>query len=506
MNVVRDAGRSAGSIDADVAVIGGGPSGAVAAALLASWGRRVCLLTRPVEAGRSLANSLPPSTRKLLEQTDILDLVDSVGYRTTGNTVWWGDRAGRIEPFDPDGTSWGYQVERAQLDPLLLDRAAARGAVVSRDARVRGVSVDVDCGDAVVHFDQQGQARALRACMLLDCSGRAGLIARQLRLRRHVPGGRMQALIGVWRRPARWTLDHPSHTFIETCDEGWAWSIPVSDEVRHVGLMIDGATSRLPRGPSVVSTYRNQLARTSRLAAQVQGASLEHAFACDASVYGSIESAGPHFLLVGDAGSTLNPLSSFGVKKALASAWLAAVVAHTALAHPERTQAAGEFFSRWEQQVWRTNLQRSRDFAREALARHPGPFWETQASLVVDAGGAADDRSRVQLPEVRAALALLRASNAPMLSRGTRPLSEAPIVRGNTIAIEPAAPCVGDAVPLRYFRGVDLVSLTALADGVSDVPALFDRYCVRHAAVALPDFLAALSLLVASDVIVARIS
>ncbi len=499
-----DGHAPAGVIDTEVAVIGGGPSGAVAATLLASWGRRVRLLTQPPGASRGLANSLPPSTRKLLEQANILDLVDAVGYRTTGNTVWWGDRAGRVEPFDPDGASWGYQVERARLDPLLLDRAAERGAVVSRDVRVRAARFDGD--GASVGFEEDGHTRALRARMLLDCSGRAGVLARQLRLRRHVPGGRMQALIGVWRRPEGWALEHPSHTFIETCDDGWAWSIPVSDAVRHVGLMIDGVTSRVPRGPSVVSTYRNQLSRTPRLAAQVDGAALEHAFACDASVYGSVEAAGSHFMLVGDAGSTLNPLSSFGVKKALASAWLAAVVAHTALAYPDRTRASLNFFSNWERQVWRTNLLLSRDFAREALARHPGPFWETQASLAVEAAPEpADDGARAQLPEVRAALELLRSSRTSQLTRAARPFAEAAVVRGNTIAIEPAVSCVGDAAPLRYFRGVDLVSLATLADGTSDVPALFDRYRARHAAVALPDFLAALSLLVASDVIATRV-
>ena len=38
----------------------------------------------------------------------------------------------------------------------------------------------------------------------------------------------MQALIGVWERPGGWLLQDPTHTVIETCDEGWAWSLPTS--------------------------------------------------------------------------------------------------------------------------------------------------------------------------------------------------------------------------------------------------------------------------------------
>ena len=137
---------------ADVVIVGGGPAGAVAAKLLASWGHDVCLVTRMPEAARSLANSLPPSTRKLLTQVGILDLVDRVGYRTTGNTVWWGDRHGRVEPFAADGSAWGYQVARSALDPLLLERAAAAGARVVSDARVLRVrrgAVNPGCGLSV---------------------------------------------------------------------------------------------------------------------------------------------------------------------------------------------------------------------------------------------------------------------------------------------------------------------------------------------------------------------
>src|SRR5512139_1344609 len=161
----QTSGRSR-AFDADVAVIGGGPSGAVAAALLASWGHHVRLLTRPLDRERSLANSLPPSTRKLLEQTRVLDLVDRVGHRTVGNTVWWGDRAGRVEPFGPDDSTWGHQVERARLDPLLLERATASGAHVSAGSVVRSVQFDGD--GAVVSCVEGRRQRTLRARFVLD--------------------------------------------------------------------------------------------------------------------------------------------------------------------------------------------------------------------------------------------------------------------------------------------------------------------------------------------------
>src|SRR5215510_10531299 len=106
--------------DVDVIVIGGGPAGAAAARLLSLWGYSVRLLTKPADVSRGAAESLPPSTRKLLVTIGVLDRVERAGfYRTTGNTVWWGERHGEVERFDAspasegvEATLNGYQVLR----------------------------------------------------------------------------------------------------------------------------------------------------------------------------------------------------------------------------------------------------------------------------------------------------------------------------------------------------------------------------------------------------------
>lgn len=486
---------------ADVIVIGGGPSGTVAARFLASWGHTVRLLTRPVDPMRALANSLPPSTSKLLHQSGIADIVEHVGYQTGGNTVWWGDDE-RVEHFAPGAV--GYQVDRAQLDPRLLERAVQDGVHVVPNARVLRVRRDDITGVMSVSYMADAAPSTCQAPIVLDCSGRAGVVALGEHVRKQVPGGRMQALLGVWMQPGGWSGVDTSHTFIETCDEGWAWAMQTAGEVRHVGVMVDGATSRIEKHSVLEVSYPRLLATLPRLYDSLREARLMRVDACDASVYTATRHAGPGFVLVGDAGCTLNPLSSFGVKKALASAWFGAVVAHTTLRHPERAQTASRFFSRWTTELWTLNLLRSRDFAREALERHRSAFWSAQASASVDERVLPlDERLLVGQPDVRDALARLRASDRIVFERSPEAtIVSAPIVRGHEIAIEPAVSLGPDERDVtRYLRGVDLVAVLALIASCTSVPEVIERYQRTHTASSPPDIIAALAVLIARGAI-----
>ena len=119
------------------------------------------------------------------------------------------------------------------------------------------------------------------------------------------------------------------------------------------------------------------------MAEQPERAALQgEPWARDASPYSAHHVGELGVLLVGDAASFIDPLSSFGVKKALASAWLAAVAAHTSLLDSERQAVARDFFSNWERGIYATHLRRSRDFAevRHRL-KHDGGYEALRASL-----------------------------------------------------------------------------------------------------------------------------
>jgi len=440
--------------------------------MLARLGASVLVLTRA--ARWSIGESIPPSTARLFDELELASVVDRAGFlRSLGNTVWWRDAPARIEPFPPDAAGW--QVERSTFDAVLLAAAEAAGARIEREAVVLAVELG---------HDVQTVNGRITARWVLDCTGRAGVLAR--RVGREARAGRATfALHGVWES-SRWDVPEPTHTLIETTRGGWAWSIPVTERRRHVTVMVD-PPSGTREGTSLAEIYRAELGSTRHFARLIQNADLAGPpGGLSATPYVASTFAGPGWALVGDAASFIDPLSSFGIKKALAAAWLAAVMVHTALTEESMTGAALELFER-----------RERD-AFEELARQAESMWTGESAPSRDETALLRDD-----PSVHAAFdALKRADSIALRAADDVAVVPAPTVRGQRVVLEPHLKCTWRPEGIRFIRGISLPALTALTPGARQVPDLFERYVRAEGPADLRDFLGVLSLLVAKGVLV----
>ena len=297
---------------------------------------------------------------------------------------------------------------RPDLDAALLASASEAGV----DVRMGGVARAVrrnENGLSTVEYEADGAAHAVTTRYVADCSGRSGILARR-GLRLPEPAHRMQAYLGRWHDHTPQRMDD-NRTLVETYDDGWAWSLPISPEARQVAVMVDAATTRVTRGPTMGHALMAELAKTTHLCRRLGQMALDQAWACDASMYSAHRFHGPGFVLVGDAGCAIDPLSSFGVKKALGSAWLAAVALHTALADSSREDLALEFFSQREQEIYESERARTSAYAQEASAAHGGPFWAARAASGGAAAPLALEASLLQRSEVTAAHRQLRTAD-----------------------------------------------------------------------------------------------
>jgi flavin-dependent dehydrogenase len=501
----------------DTVILGGGPAGAVAARLLAAQGHGVVVLAR-APARPALAESLPPSAGKLLDRAGVRAAIDGAGFiRATGNTVWWGTPEPRIESFGAGALGW--QVGRARFDSVLLAEARQAGARVIYPAVVSDVMLrDASDGTSIVHYESRGRESSLRARWVLDCTGRAGLLARR-EWRRADPAGRTLAIAGVWHQRDGWNaLADDTHTLVESYDGGWAWSVPVSRERRYVTVMVDPAMTDVRAASGVAgltAVYAEELAKAARLEriarssiGPARPARLTSApFARDASSYHASRVADDGVLLVGDAASFIDPLSSYGIKKALSSAWLASVVVHTALVDDAMRTAALDLYERREHEVYQALRRRFAELSRDTVGATRTDFWRARsAGDHGDEGGGDDGEPDVAAfrrdPDVLAALESMRQRSSVALrpSPGLRRLHR-PTVRGDRVALEEhlVVPAFRDGI--RYIRNIDLATIVSLAPAYDQVPDLFAAYNRAAAPAALADFLGALSVAVGKGIL-----
>jgi flavin-dependent dehydrogenase len=483
----------------DVAIIGAGPAGSAAARQLASWGHSVVLIGRGV-ARRALAESLPPSCTKLFDRLGIREIIDGAGFvRASGNTVQWAGQPKRIERFDAD--AFGYQVPRDRFDALLADAARSGGATVIDDAVVRGVERDGD--EWRVAYDHASKPAEIRAPWVLDCSGRSGVVARR-GWRQSEPGGRTTAVVGVWDSDGPWRVDDDTHTLVESYDGGWAWSVPVSETRRYVTVMLDPTVSDVPGRGQLAAAYRAELARTTMLQALVDQATMvEPPWGCDASPYCATVAARDGILLVGDAASFVDPLSSFGVKKALASAWLASVAVHTALLDSGMGAVALGLFSNRERAMNEHLQRQSAVLSREAAGAHASEFWRGRADATFEDAAHDLDVSALRAdPRILDAFEEIKRRSSVSLQFGASlQVVERATVRGSRIVLEKHLIAAQMPHGVRYCRNVDLVVIAQLATHYDQVPDLFDAYNRMAPPAPLPDFLGALSTLIGLDML-----
>ncbi len=488
----------------DAVIIGAGPAGSAAARQLALSGHSVALIGRAATR-RALAESLPPSCTKLFDRLGIRDIVDHAGFvRATGNTVQWADQPRRVERFE-DGRH-GYQVRRNDFDALLLDAARAAGATVFENCAVRDVEHENNLWQ--VGYDRPSAAEGsgfAHGRWLLDCSGRSGVIARA-GWRRPESAARTTAVIGVWERSESWPVDDDTHTLVESYDGGWAWSVPVSAMQRYVTIMLNPSLSELPGRSQLEAAYRAELARTRMLRELVGEATLsEPPWGCDASPYSAHQVAGDGALLVGDAASFVDPLSSFGVKKALASSWLAAVVVHTSLLDSRMASAALAFYSERERAMYEHLQRQAAGLSREASGAHETEFWRERADLVFDQSPqdvGADVAALGADPRVLGAFEeLKRRASVSLQPSGSLRTTERATVRGGRVVLDTHLIAQHAPNGVRYYRNVDLLVIAELAPRYQQVPDLFDAYNRNAPPAALPDFLGALSTLIGLDML-----
>ncbi|HEX8394340.1 MAG TPA: FAD-dependent monooxygenase [Longimicrobium sp.] len=311
----------------DVAVLGGGTAGAVAALLLARAGCSAAVLERrAAPPDFTIGEGLPPTVHPLLDRLRLLNEVRAGPHLPAyANRSAWGGEALRDHDFIRTPYGHGFHLDRAAFDEALLARAARAGAAVHRGVRVTG-RPRREGGAWRFSLADGGSVREMAARFVIDATGRAAAFARAAGARRE----RYDRLVAFWCvLPAADAGDQA--TLTESFAQGWWYTAGLPGGRRVVALMTDADTSAA-RAARTAAGFGALLAATRHVHAACGGAAPAEAPA--ASGAGTARIALPYgdaWLAAGDAALSFDPLSSQGILTAIYSAEKAAAAAYHVL-------------------------------------------------------------------------------------------------------------------------------------------------------------------------------
>ncbi len=381
--------RETREAECDVLVIGGGPAGSTAAALLAELGHRVTLMEKSRHPRFHIGESLLPANLPLFRRLGLEDQIRAIGMKKPGAEFVspWHDTSQVFHFSDAWDKSmpFAYQVRRSEFDEVLIRNAAAKGAAVIEGCRVRNVEF-TGTGATVRAQREDGRSEAWQTRFVIDASGRDTFLGNRFKAKHRNPKHNSAAIYGHFSDAQRHPGEAEGNIILFWFDHGWLWFIPLLDGVTSIGAVTWPyyMKTRGKRSPQqffldtiALCPALHERLKNARLVSEVE-ATGNFSYACD-------RTHGPGYMLLGDAYAFIDPVFSSGVLLAMNSAFIGSEAVDAILRRPADARAALARFDRLMKRgprefswfIYRITTPTMRD-----LFMSPGNRWRMKEALL----------------------------------------------------------------------------------------------------------------------------
>ncbi|MBL4829368.1 MAG: tryptophan 7-halogenase [Aliivibrio sp.] len=311
-----------------VAIIGAGPSGAIAAALLHQHNIDVIVVEKSTFPRFSIGESLLPACMEVIEKANMEVAVEAAGFQFKNGAAFHYD--GQFSSFDftdkyTAGAGTTFQVQRADFDKVLADQASEQGVEIRYQNNV--TAINLANRPILTIEDQDNNPYLLEADFVLDASGFGRVLPRLLNL--EVPStlpprkaifthindnicaehfDRSKILISI----------HPGNRQV------WYWLIPFSNGTCSLGIV--GEPEFFEQYPADnIDAIKQLVSEEANLNAILATAEYPNPSGEIMGYSANVtQLCSDKFALLGNAGEFLDPVFSSGVTIAMKSAEIAA--------------------------------------------------------------------------------------------------------------------------------------------------------------------------------------
>src|SRR5438132_2011395 len=316
----------------DALIIGAGPAGSAAAAILAEYGHRVLVLEREKFPRYHIGESLLPFTFHPLQRLGLIDKMRQSAFVKKYSVQFISESGKASQPFyffnryDRETIAQTWQVLRSEFDTMLCEHARSKGAVIKEEVSVKEILEENGRVVGVRAQEKDGSLTEYRSRITLDCSGKEAFTAVRNNWRMRDPYLNKIAVWTYYRGAKRDPgLDEGATTVAYVAAKGWFWYIPQHKDMVSVGVVAEG--KYLARGgvKSPEAIFQREIGQNLWIKDHLAGGQqVGQYFLTSEYSFHARYVAQPGLLLAGDAFCFLDPVFSSGVLFALKSGVLAA--------------------------------------------------------------------------------------------------------------------------------------------------------------------------------------
>jgi flavin-dependent dehydrogenase len=332
--------QTRGEESCDVLIIGGGPSGSTAAALIADQGKDVVLLEKDAHPRFHIGESLLPRNLAILERLGLREEIAEMGVLKPGAEFVSDDTGKSVEFNFASGLdreyTHSYQVKRADFDAALFANARRKGARAYERTAVTEVTFGTGATrPRVTATDANGASHVFTPRLVLDASGRDAFLATKFRSREANKQNSTAAVFAHFRGVEHRVGKMAGYITVHLVKDGWFWMIPLPGGIMSVGFVGNQSVFKNRHG-SIEDFFFERIRDSRTVSARMTGAELaSEVIATGNYSYRARSACGENYFMIGDAFAFIDPVFSSGVLLAMTAGEIGAQVAARWLDNPK---------------------------------------------------------------------------------------------------------------------------------------------------------------------------